>query len=98
MDVELRREWAILIPCFLMVAVVYVYVAYFALNLYYTPPLDALECIVDTQANLLPSKDDAKYAGQKKEIRYTVGRDPNDDHIPPLYDLPVGMINRAVFG
>lgn len=71
-----------------MMAVVYVYVAYFALNLYHTPRLTDLSTITDTQANILPKGWDQ--SGLLSDL--------SDDSIPPLYDLPPGLVSRAVFG
>lgn len=94
------RQWAYLIPCWIMAAVVFVYVGYFALNLYHTPPLDSLTTIVDTQSHLLPTsaRDSAgKITSYPPYTVHTVkGR--AGEYIPPLYDLPAGMINEALFG
>lgn len=93
-----NREWAVLVPSWIMVSVVYAYVAYFALNLYHTPALDSLTTLVDTQAHLLPRKRDV--AGRSSALpAYDINADLGfeEDYIPPLYDLPAGMINRALF-
>ena len=91
-------EWAILVPSWIMVSVVYIYIAYFALNLYHTRALDSLTTLVDTQAHLLPRKRDVhgrSRAMPAYDINANLGFE--EDYIPPLYDLPAGMINRALF-
>ncbi|CAD6586475.1 MAG: hypothetical protein CYPHOPRED_003552 [Cyphobasidiales sp. Tagirdzhanova-0007] len=92
------REWAILIPSWIMVAVVFVYIAYFALNLFNTPALDSLTCISDTQGHLLPKAPRSTKGFYAVSVGEQRDDQPDQDYIPPLYDLPVGLVNRAVFG
>lgn len=86
-----------------MVCVVYVYVAYFSLNLYHTPALSNMMCVTDSQGKIHPRfrnagmTDNPANTSPPYSIRQTMpGRE--DDYIPPLYDLPVSLINHAVFG
>lgn len=97
-----------------MMTVVYVYIAYFALNLYHTPSLSSMTCITDTQGKLHP-KFKRQFANQGANDKLQKGEEDKaakyppysilqkmegyeDDYIPPLYDLPVSLINQAVFG
>lgn len=64
----------------------FVYIAYFALNLFNTQTLDSLTILSDTCAHIPPPKPAHAESAQSAE-----------EHIPPLYDLPPGMINRALF-
>lgn len=95
-----HRQWAYLIPCWIMAAVVFVYVGYFALNLYHTPPLDSLTCLVDTQGHLLPKAERDSSGNITKYPAYSVHTTKGraGEYIPPLYDLPAGMVNEALFG
>ena len=83
-----------------MVAVVFVYIGYFALNLYHTPPLDSLTCMVDTQGHLLPRSEQDSAGNVTKYPAYSVhtAQGRAGEYIPPLYDLPAGMVNQALFG
>lgn len=101
----MSRQWALLIPSWIMVCVVYVYIAYFSLNLYHTPALSSMTCITDTQGKLHPffkkKNQDSNGGNCGSYTPYSIIHnepDREDDYIPPLYDLPVGLINQAVFG
>ena len=79
-------------------AVAFVYVAYFALNVYHTPALDSLSCITDTQGHLLSNSGAASSKAYTVSVKIEHDKiDMDQDYIPPLYDLPVSLINRAVF-
>jgi len=92
------REWAILIPSWMMIAVVFVYAGYFCLNLYNTPALDDLCSITDSQTNILP-RNRKNSSGKLLHTVVRYGKDGQEEnYIPPLYDLPPCMINVAVFG
>lgn len=77
-----------------MTTVVFVYIAYFAINLYHSPSFDDLTSVVDTQAHLLPVSLESE-AFPPYSLNADLGF--QDDFIPPLYDLPHGLINRATF-
>jgi hypothetical protein len=80
-----------------MMSVVYVYIAYFALNLYHMPSLSSMTCIKDTQGRLHPhfASDYRKDRSGNEDVP-ALGQE--EDYIPPLFDLPVSLINGAVFG
>lgn len=102
--IVLCREWALLIPSWIMFTVVYVYIAYFALNLYHTPALSRMTCVTDTQSKIHPKfREEAGSADQTRSsfLPYSIRHSMEvyeDDHVPPLYDLPVALINQASFG
>lgn len=98
------REWALLVPSWIMVTVIYVYIAYFALNLYHTPALSSMASVTDTQGKVHPKlkEVDRKLEAESPiyppySIRHKM-EGYEDDYIPPLYDLPVSLMNQAVFG
>lgn len=97
------REWALLIPSWIMVCVLYVYIAYFSLNLYHTPALSSMTCVTDTQGKLHPlfeggiRQENPSAAPPPYGIRQSMS-DREAEYIPPLYDLPIDLINQAMFG
>lgn len=102
--IVLCREWALLIPSWIMATVVYVYIAYFALNLYHTPAMSSMTCITDTQGKIHPKFREGTNSTERRVFTfppYSIRNNMEnyeDDYIPPLYDLPVNLINQAVFG
>ncbi|KAM0787847.1 hypothetical protein ACM66B_003900 [Microbotryomycetes sp. NB124-2] len=58
------REWALLVPAWTVMLVVFVYFSYLSINIFHTPDLDALNTLTDPAAHVLPfppsSNDDSK--------------------------------------
>ncbi|KAI0066879.1 PIG-P-domain-containing protein [Artomyces pyxidatus] len=79
------REWALLVPAWTAVAGLLTYWTYFALALYGTPAFDDVRAIADGQG-LVPVGEEewAEHAGV--------------DAIPEVYDIPIGLVNRVVYG
>jgi hypothetical protein len=63
------RWWSLAIPAFIVMLLIYIYVALLSYNVeYLTLPLESVECIVDDAANiaLLDSKGRVKKGGSKR--------------------------------
>ena len=73
---------------------VLIYVDYALLGLYHTPSADSLALLTDPWAHLPPAPEPGR-------VPPLVARSPAmlpDDAIPVLGDMPVGLVNRVVFG
>ncbi|KAJ3514319.1 hypothetical protein NMY22_g14775 [Coprinellus aureogranulatus] len=81
-----NREWAILVPAWSIMAVLFTYIVYFALALRGTPPLDDLNSITDGHTLYPKARDD----GLNPWIAAT-------EPIPELYDIPLSMVNRVLY-
>jgi phosphatidylinositol glycan class P protein len=80
------REWTLLLPAYSIVVVLLTYFVYFAITIARTPAFSDPSTFIDTKAHL-PALD----ANQHFE--------PTDpDTIPELYDIPIGIVNRVVYG
>ena len=72
---------------------VFIYIDYAALGLWNTPSADSLATLTDPWAHLpAPSKEGTPTIVLKSPVALP------DDAIPALIDLPVGLVNRVVFG
>ena len=91
-----NREWAILIPAWITMAVVFVYIFYAAFNMHDTPPRSSLAHIADTYGHIhpLPSPKD----GLLHPIIENSQAHLAADGIPALYDLPIALVNAVLFG
>jgi phosphatidylinositol glycan class P protein len=78
----IHREWSLLIPSFLTMSVVFVYIAYALVNRYETAQLDDLSAITDDLATLTA---EPPMAAETFDI------------IEPIRDLPIGLVNRVLF-
>ncbi|OJA20221.1 hypothetical protein AZE42_02132 [Rhizopogon vesiculosus] len=80
------REWALLLPAYSIVLVLLTYFVYFSIAIARTPAFSELRTLIDTKAHLpdLNANPYFKHA------------DP--DAIPELYDVPIGLVNRVVYG
>ncbi|OSD05237.1 PIG-P-domain-containing protein [Trametes coccinea BRFM310] len=101
-----NREWALLIPAYGMVLVLLTYFTYFALALARTPAFNDISTITDSKAHLpgphphgatattatIPTttSSGAAYAPYLAHAR--------PDAIPEMYDIPLGLVNRVVYG
>ncbi|GAA5941472.1 hypothetical protein JCM10213_006095 [Rhodosporidiobolus nylandii] len=96
------QEWALLVPAWVVMLVVFTYTSYFFLNMYNTPPLSS-------SALLCPSPSSKAFVAPPLPSLLPDGSlAPNplfahsvllaDDAIPPLYDLPQEWVDRVLFG
>ncbi|KAM0752892.1 PIG-P-domain-containing protein [Meredithblackwellia eburnea MCA 4105] len=93
------REWALLVPAWSIMLAAFVYFSYIALNIFITPPLDSLHTLTDTQAYILPyppKTSELQSETSHPLLSHSVHLPP--DAVPTLHDLPVGLVNRVVFG
>ncbi|CDR46975.1 hypothetical protein NBRC10512_002882 [Rhodotorula toruloides] len=95
------RDWALLVPAWIVMLVAFVYVSYFLLNMHNTPSLTSLSLLDDPRAFVTPPP---RPPANSKGVR----RPPTplwahavlaeEDAIPPLYDLPIEVVNRVLYG
>ncbi|GJN89358.1 hypothetical protein Rhopal_002338-T1 [Rhodotorula paludigena] len=93
------RDWALLVPAWIVMLVVYIYTGYFALNLYSTPPLDSVELLDDPRAFVSPPPRPPPSTDGKPRPPTPLWAHAlllPDDAIPPLYDLPMDVVNRVL--
>ncbi|KIM91644.1 hypothetical protein PILCRDRAFT_810925 [Piloderma croceum F 1598] len=81
------REWALLIPAYSVIVCFLTYFSYFALAIAGTPAFSDMSTITDSRAHLPPTNNPNPY------LAYAY---PNA--IPELYDIPIGMVNRVIYG
>ncbi|KAG0252283.1 hypothetical protein BGZ95_006675 [Linnemannia exigua] len=77
------KYWSLALPIWLFVLVIYLYVAFFAINLYNTEPFDSFQTITDEHANPLLTMNSASSL--------------TDDYVPDLMDIPIGMVNACLY-
>ncbi|EPQ52083.1 PIG-P-domain-containing protein [Gloeophyllum trabeum ATCC 11539] len=80
------REWAVLLPAYSIVLVLLTYFTYFALAIAGTPRFSEQCTITDSKAH---------YPGMDAPNAYIPA---NPGAIPDMYDIPIGMVNRALHG
>ncbi|GAA94911.1 uncharacterized protein L969DRAFT_96363 [Mixia osmundae IAM 14324] len=103
------REWALLVPAWILMTSLYTYAIYMSLNVYRTAPLESLEVITDSYAYMLPQGQDSLSRRQLRS-REAPGHREKPEHaviansyklpseaIPILHDLPVTLINATLF-
>ncbi|KAG2154181.1 PIG-P-domain-containing protein [Suillus bovinus] len=78
------REWALLLPAYSIVVVLLTYFVYFGIAIARTPAFSDPSTFIDTKAHLPALDIHVNHA------------DPNA--IPELYDVPIGIVNRVVYG
>ncbi|KAF9584836.1 hypothetical protein BGW38_004990 [Lunasporangiospora selenospora] len=76
------KYWSLALPIWLFVLVIYLYVAFFAFNLYNTEPLDSFLTITDEHANAFHTNSASTLT---------------DDFVPDLMDIPIGMVNACLY-
>ncbi|KAL8277342.1 hypothetical protein RQP46_010295 [Phenoliferia psychrophenolica] len=91
------REWALLFPAWTIMLAAFVYFSYIALNIFITPPLDSVHTLTDTQAYIIPlpsssTADNAPHPLLTHSVLLPA------DAVPTLHDLPIGLVNRVVYG
>ncbi|KAG0290425.1 hypothetical protein BGZ98_003475, partial [Dissophora globulifera] len=77
------KYWSLALPVWLFVLVIYLYVAFFAINLYNTEPFDSFLTITDEHANPFQTINSASSL--------------TDDFVPDLMDIPIGMVNACLY-
>ncbi|GAA5962043.1 hypothetical protein JCM8115_002896 [Rhodotorula mucilaginosa] len=95
------RDWALLVPAWIVMLVAFVYISYFLLTMYSTPSLALSEPYNDPRAYVPPPP------------RPKLGKDGQprpptplwahavllpEEAIPPLYDLPIEVVERVLYG
>ncbi|KAJ7196576.1 PIG-P-domain-containing protein [Mycena pura] len=80
-------EWAVLVPAYTVVLALLTYFVYFALALYGTPPLADARAIIDSRAHIPPVNQE-----RNPYLAYA-----NRNKVPELYDIPIGLVNRAAY-
>ncbi|THH00484.1 hypothetical protein EW026_g2072 [Hermanssonia centrifuga] len=81
------REWAVLLPAYSVVVVLLTYFTYFSLALAGTPRFSDISTITDSKAYLPDADAPNPYRAHARS-----------DAIPAMYDIPIGMVNRVVYG
>ncbi|WVR04323.1 hypothetical protein IAU60_001323 [Kwoniella sp. DSM 27419] len=84
-----HRQWALIVPCWLMVVVLLTYFSYGALVLYRTPGFDSLDCITDPQSGIPPGRRDGEEPYYWKYAE--------DDAPAEAVDLPLDLVNRVLY-
>ncbi|KAF8307164.1 PIG-P-domain-containing protein [Clavulina sp. PMI_390] len=82
-----NREWAILLPAWSVMLILFAYFGYLALALYSTPSLSSLSCITDEYAWAPSGEESAKFYEKFAAL----------DTIPEIYDMPIGLVNRVLY-
>ncbi|KAF8923362.1 hypothetical protein BGZ58_003042 [Dissophora ornata] len=77
------KYWSLALPIWLFVLIIYLYVAFFAINLYNTEPFDSFLTITDEHANQFQTMNSASSL--------------TDDFVPDLMDIPIGMVNACLY-
>ncbi|KAG0022895.1 hypothetical protein BGZ81_008346 [Podila clonocystis] len=77
------KYWSLALPIWLFVLIIYLYVAFFAYNLYNTAPFDSFQTITDEHANAFQTMNSASSL--------------TDDFVPDLMDIPIGMVNACLY-
>ncbi|KAF8174070.1 PIG-P [Pholiota molesta] len=82
------REWALLFPSWSVMVVILTYISYSALAIRATPAFNEMSSITDSRI-ALPSPEDGDHNPYMASAE--------DDFIPELYDIPIGMVNRVLY-
>ncbi|KAI0934994.1 hypothetical protein AcW1_009411 [Taiwanofungus camphoratus] len=82
-----QREWAVLLPAYSIMLVLLTYVTYFALALSGTPSFSDISTITDSKAHLPAINAPNPYLAHAQS-----------NAIPEMYDIPIGIVNRVVYG
>ncbi|RPD61462.1 PIG-P-domain-containing protein, partial [Lentinus tigrinus ALCF2SS1-6] len=85
-----NREWSLLIPAYGMVLVLLTYFTYFALAFAGTPSFADMRTITGESRVLHRRRRDRNYNPYLEQAKV--------DAIPELYDIPLGLVNRVVYG
>ncbi|GAA5911271.1 phosphatidylinositol N-acetylglucosaminyltransferase GPI19 [Sporobolomyces salmoneus] len=107
------REWALLLPSWITMTVLYVYIGYIFLNMSISvPSSESLASLSDPKSfippppapssllellNLSPEAQNRIEANGKLSRLYLDSTALPPDMIPPLYDLPLDVVNRVLY-
>ncbi|WWC87290.1 uncharacterized protein L201_002178 [Kwoniella dendrophila CBS 6074] len=90
------RQWAIIVPCWLMVVVLLTYWSYAALVIYRTPDWNSIECITDPYANI-PSQTNSTSKKDEMEIEPYYWEAVGDQASSQAIDLPIDLVDRVIY-
>ncbi|WWC59063.1 uncharacterized protein I303_101610 [Kwoniella dejecticola CBS 10117] len=96
------RQWAIIVPCWLMMVVLLTYWSYAALTIYRTPSWDSVDCITDPYAGI-PSMRSSSGFTKDTKAGTEQSRTPyywniiNDRASSEAVDLPIDLIGRVLY-
>ncbi|KAJ3544746.1 hypothetical protein NM688_g5707 [Phlebia brevispora] len=103
-----NREWALLIPAYTVVLVLFTYFTYFALAIASTPSFSDISTVTGG-----PFFAGFPYSASSRQLGYATDSkahlpdadEPNPyiaharpDAIPVMYDMPIGLVNRVLYG
>eukprot|EP00163_Fabomonas_tropica_P011653 TRINITY_DN2243_c0_g2_i2.p1 TRINITY_DN2243_c0_g2~~TRINITY_DN2243_c0_g2_i2.p1 ORF type:complete len:624 (+),score=146.15 TRINITY_DN2243_c0_g2_i2:143-2014(+) len=77
-----RQYWALAAPAWILVLIAYVAFMYIALNMMSSAPTDSYNLVSDNLAAAPPADE---------------GLAPSRHAVPPLYDIPAGLISRLMY-
>ncbi|KAF5351516.1 hypothetical protein D9758_007187 [Tetrapyrgos nigripes] len=99
-----NREWSILVPAWTIVVILLTYFIYFALALFGTPAFNQPRAISDSRSHFpkMPqsssSEDTDINEPSLSSLYQAYAPFARPDAIPELYDIPIGMVNRVLYG
>ncbi|KAI8324925.1 phosphatidylinositol N-acetylglucosaminyltransferase subunit P-like protein [Martensiomyces pterosporus] len=79
------RYWALAMPAWWLMSVLFVYLFNMAANMYNTPPLDAVDNFTDPYSNLPANASPNDFYCDE------IGG------IPPVTDLPISLVNKCLY-
>ncbi|KAF9349691.1 hypothetical protein BGX34_001646 [Mortierella sp. NVP85] len=96
------KYWSLALPIWLFVLVIYLYIAFFAINLYNTEPLDSFLTITGKSMSITAVtsilyglvKED-EHANQFQTMNSASSM--TDDFVPDLMDIPISMVNACLY-
>ncbi|WOO78739.1 Phosphatidylinositol N-acetylglucosaminyltransferase subunit P [Vanrija pseudolonga] len=83
------REWAVVVPCWLMVVVLLAYWSYAGLTVFLTPAFTSATLITDKYANIPADDSDA---AERYYAKFT-----SPTAVPEAVDLPIDLVNRVLY-
>ncbi|KAF9233190.1 PIG-P-domain-containing protein [Melanogaster broomeanus] len=81
------REWSLLLPAYSIILVLLTYFVYFSLAIAHTPSFNDVSALVDSKGHL-PAWD----------VSNPYLKHADSDAVPELYDIPIGIVNRVLYG
>ncbi|KAN0131703.1 PIG-P domain containing protein [Lactarius tabidus] len=82
-----NREWALLVPAWTIVTVLLTYFMYFSMAIRGTPGFSELSTFTDARAQYPDATNPNPYLAYARP-----------DSIPEAYDIPIGLVNRVLYG
>ncbi|CAG8589437.1 5980_t:CDS:10 [Ambispora leptoticha] len=77
------RYWALALPVWTFVLILFIYIAFVSINFLNTAPLDSFNTVTDDHANV----------GQNLSQLSGI----TDDFVPELHDIPIGIVNACLY-